>query len=96
MSEKHIFMCRGLHRISNNQSKNMKSNKSKTIALLLVLFLGLIGAHRMYVGKVGTGILILVLTVLSWGILGLIWAIVDLVLICTDRFKDKQGRFLTE
>lgn len=35
------------------------SRKSKTIALVLCIFLGGFGAHRFYVGKDGTGILCL-------------------------------------
>jgi len=31
--------------------------KNKWVALLLCLFLGLLGAHRFYEGKIGTGIL---------------------------------------
>ena len=34
---------------------NQKSEKSFLVALLLSIFLGLIGAHRFYVGKIGTG-----------------------------------------
>ncbi len=33
------------------------SDKSKKVALLLCIFLGYLGAHRYYVGKIGTGIL---------------------------------------
>jgi len=39
--------------------------KSKLIALLLCLFAGGLGAHRFYVGKIGTGILMLLFTVPS-------------------------------
>lgn len=31
--------------------------KSKTIAYLLLIFLGLLSAHRFYLGKIGSGIL---------------------------------------
>ena len=33
--------------------------KSRTVAVLLALFLGGIGAHKFYLGKVGTGLLYL-------------------------------------
>ena len=33
------------------------SKKSKTAALLLCIFLGDLGVHRFYVGKIGTGVL---------------------------------------
>jgi len=34
-----------------------KSTKSRTIASILCFFFGLIGVHRFYTGKVGTGVL---------------------------------------
>ncbi len=60
--------------------------KSKLATLLLCIFLGEIGVHRFYVGKIGTGILWL----LTGGIFGIGW-IVDIILIATDNFKDSQG-----
>ena len=56
-------------------------------AFLLCFFLGVLGAHRFYVGKIGTG----VLQLLTVGGLG-IWALVDLIMIACGAFKDKQGR----
>ena len=53
---------------------------------LLCFFLGGLGVHRFYVGKVGTGLLQL----LTFGGLG-IWAMVDFIMIVTGNFKDKAG-----
>jgi TM2 domain-containing membrane protein YozV len=61
--------------------------KSFVAALLLCFFLGGLGVHRFYVGKVGTGILQLV----TLGGLG-IWVLIDLIMIIVGAFKDKQGR----
>lgn len=58
-----------------------KSNKSKTVALLLCIFLGYLGVHRFYVGKTKTGILYL----FTVGLCGIGW-IVDIILIATDKF----------
>jgi len=55
----------------------------------LCFFIGIIGVHRFYVGKVGTGILMIV----TLGGLG-IWALVDLIMIITGSFKDKENRKL--
>ncbi len=64
----------------------MKSDKSKTTAGLLCFFLGELGIHRFYVGKVGTGILWL----FTAGLLGFGWLIDFIVIIC-DGFKDSNG-----
>lgn len=68
------------------------SPKSWLVTLLLCLFLGTIGIHRFYVGKIGTGILMILL--LMTGI-SAIWAIIDLILIILGKFKDKQGLLIT-
>ena len=62
------------------------SPKSRLAALLLMLIIGL-GLQRFYVGKWGTGILYLV-TLGGFGI----WFLVDLIMILTGSFTDKQGR----
>ena len=64
--------------------------KSKRLTLLLCLFLGGIGVHRFYVGKVGTGILQLI-TLGGCGI----WTLIDLIMIITGSFTDKDGNKIT-
>lgn len=59
--------------------------------LPVVLFLVLLPTvHRLYVGKIGTGILFL----LTIGGLGL-WWIYDVIMAVTGNFTDKQGRKIT-
>ena len=66
-----------------------KSDKGFVPTLLLCLFLGTLGIHRFFVGKVGTGILM----ILTIGGLG-IWVLIDLIMIAVGSFKDKQGRYI--
>jgi TM2 domain-containing membrane protein YozV len=63
------------------------SPKSRLVTLLLCFFLGGFGAHRFYVGKMGTGVLML-LTLGGFGI----WYLVDLIMIIVGSFRDQQGR----
>jgi TM2 domain-containing membrane protein YozV len=63
------------------------SPKSRLAAFLLCWFFGYFGAHRFYVGKIGTGILM----ILTLGGMG-IWIIVDAIVIIIGSFRDKYGR----
>lgn len=74
------------HKIEND---SIPSPKSASTALLLCLFLGSLGVHRFYVGKIGTGILML----LTGGGLG-IWYLIDIILIANCQFTDAQGNLL--
>ena len=66
-----------------------KSDKGFVPMILLCFFLGGIGVHRFYAGKVGTGIIMLI----TLGGLG-IWTMIDFIIIATGNFKDKDGLFI--
>jgi TM2 domain-containing membrane protein YozV len=66
------------------------SPKSRLAAALLCWFLGVLGVHRFYVGKIGTGVLMLV----TLGGLG-IWVIIDFIMVLIGAFKDKEERVLS-
>ena len=84
-----------LNRSSMTKSKNVNaSTKNRTVALLLALFLGAVGAHRFYVGKIGTAILTIILSC-CFGV-GWIWALVDLIFILCGNFKDKSGKLILD
>jgi len=67
------------------------SDKKILPAFLLCFFLGIFGAHRFFVGKIGTGIAQL----LTLGGLG-IWSLIDFIMIIVGAFTDKDGNKLTE
>ncbi len=63
------------------------SPKSRAAVCLLIFFFGIFGIHRFYVGKIGTGILM----ILTLGGLG-IWTLVDFIMAICGIFTDKSGR----
>jgi TM2 domain-containing membrane protein YozV len=78
------------------------SPKSKTAAALLAFFLGSLGIHRFYAGKVGTGIVILLLSIIGYATLTFtvgafvlaavgLWVLIDFIMILMGKFKDKNG-----
>jgi hypothetical protein len=67
----------------------VKSDKSAVTTLLLCIFLGGLGVHRFYVGKIGTGILML----LTAGGFGL-WTLIDLINIACCNFTDDKGHYV--
>ena len=67
------------------------SDKDQIVALLLCIFVGGLGIHRFYVGKIGTGVLWL----LTAGCLG-IGALVDLIMIACGTFTDSDGKPVTD
>lgn len=89
--------------IINNTNTNTNTNTNKTptgveamtsplsrwLALALCFFLGGLGVHRFYVGKIGTGILYLC----TCGLFGIGW-IIDFFAILFGSFRDKYGFWL--
>ncbi len=64
-----------------------ESGKGFVPAVLLCFFLGSLGVHRFYLGKIGTGILMLV-TLGGFGI----WTMIDFVRLIIGSMGDKYGR----
>jgi hypothetical protein len=63
------------------------SDKSRGIAFMLAILLGVFGAHRFYVGKTGTGVLMLC----TVGGLG-IWYLYDVIMVASGSFRDADDR----
>lgn len=80
--------------------------KSMIIAVLLGIFVGYLGFHRFYLGKIGTGIVQLLLTglgsllaVILVGYVFLaivaVWVFIDVVMILAkENYTDSSGRTL--
>lgn len=66
--------------------RSSRSSKSRMVALLLCIFLGFLGVHRFYLGKIPTGILFL----LTFGLfyVGWIW---DIIMLIMNNAKDGNG-----
>ena len=63
------------------------SPQNGVVVLLICIFFGCLGVHRFMVGKIGTGILMLI-TCGGFGI----WALIDTILIIVGSFTDSEGR----
>ena len=63
------------------------SSKSRLATTLLAYFLGWCGAHRFYLGKTGTGIVML-LTIGGYGL----WQLWDFIMAVSGQMKDREGK----
>lgn len=71
------------------------SEREWVMALILALFLGAIGVDRFYLGYTGLGIAKLVVCLVTCGIGGVIWQVVDVILLATRKLPDVDGRQLS-
>ena len=70
------------------------TSDEKTIlpAFLLSLFGGLLGFHRFYAGKVGTGVLMALLTFTVFGMLVYVLCnLIEMEMIVSGKFDDANG-----
>ena len=65
------------------------SPKSRLVVTLLAWFVGHLGVHRFYLGKIGTGIAML-LTLGGFGI----WTLIDFIFAVAGIMKDKEGKVI--
>lgn len=68
---------------------SVTSDKKKSTAFLLCLFLGFFGGHYFYVGRIGRGLVCLI--TINW--FGIGWFI-DLFTILNGKFQDNTGAYL--
>ena len=73
---------------ANKKSAANGGGKSQLVALLLCIFIGVLGIHRFYLGYTGIGILML----LTGGVCGIL-ALIDLIRIITGDLKPRNGDY---
>ena len=93
------------------RKKTRVSPKSRLAATLLCVlpgfFLALAGIHRLYLGKIGTGVTMLVLSILGWLTIWLyglglifwipawIWSLIDFIFAVSGQMRDGKGKLVT-
>jgi TM2 domain-containing membrane protein YozV len=81
------------------------SSKSRLAVTLLSFFLGSLGIHRFYLGKVPTAIAQLVLSIVGYATLAFvvggfllgavgIWVLIDFIMAVAGVMKDKEGKVI--
>jgi TM2 domain-containing membrane protein YozV len=76
---------------------NGPSGRSRGIAGLLAILVGAIGVHYFYIGKTGAGVVFLLATLLSCGLLGVVTEIVSLIqgiLFFTSTQEEFESRWV--
>ncbi|WP_455481177.1 TM2 domain-containing protein [Bartonella sp. B12(2025)] len=90
------FVCEGDVVNSVFPLLQQNSEHSRIMFALICWFAGIFGVHRFMVGKVGTGALMLILSLSLAGLMVTgIWAIIDFVVIVAGKFTDKNGNQIT-
>jgi len=69
-------------------------DKDWLTTLLLAIFLGVYGIHQFYVGNSKKGVYMILVTIFTCGIGGMIWAIIDIISIVQGTFVDGNGKLL--
>lgn len=86
-------------------TKSTVSDKSKVVAVLLSFFLGIFGIHRFYLGRMASGAVMLVMSLVGWFTTGLVfgigllaivgvWDLIDFFRILFNSLGDAEGRKL--
>ena len=57
------------------------TEKSMVLAYILLIFLGQLGIHRFYLGRVGTGIIQLILGIVGWATIDWVLGFIPLVIL---------------
>ncbi len=71
------------------------STRSRLVAGLLGIFLGFIGVHRFYLGYTGTGVVQILLTIVTGGAAG-VWGFIEGILCLCGQMTDVDGLTLRD
>jgi TM2 domain-containing membrane protein YozV/RNA polymerase subunit RPABC4/transcription elongation factor Spt4 len=79
-------------RITQARPANASPKSRLVVTLLSILpaLIGVNGVHRFYLGKIGTGLLML----FTFGGLG-VWTLIDFIMAVSGAMKDKDGKLIT-
>lgn len=89
--EEKTVISKKINKAKKKAEKNSSADgggKSQLVALLLCIFIGVLGIHRFYLGYTGIGILML----LTGGVCGIL-ALIDLIRIITGDLKPRNGDY---
>lgn len=80
---------------SGKNNKSGKNDKNWLTALLLSIFLGYFGVDRFYMGYTGTGILKLLVSIVTLGFGAWVWWIIDIILIAVKSPSFKSINWIS-
>jgi TM2 domain-containing membrane protein YozV len=77
-------------RLREQTDISSKSRLAVTLLCIIPSFFLINGIHRFYLGKIGTGILMLI----TFGGLG-IWTLIDFIFAVSGVMKDRDGKYIS-
>ncbi|MBK07460.1 MAG: hypothetical protein CL920_28690 [Deltaproteobacteria bacterium] len=76
--------------------EEVRSSRSKILAGLLQIFFGWMGLGRFYLGYTGYGIAMFISSMLSLGMIGSVWGLIDGIRIIMGDVPDADGLSLRD
>ncbi|WP_241716699.1 TM2 domain-containing protein [Sulfoacidibacillus ferrooxidans] len=79
--------------MQNGKLKTDSKERSKLVAALLAIFLGTLGIHKFYLGKIGMGILYIIF---SWTIIPSIVSVIEGIIYLSmkqEKFDQKYNSY---